>query len=87
MTLFIEKTWLLWWMLANVLVVRWFYVLSTRSKIETPAALSSEEDEMRYVLSWQVLRTARRMGKRARRALLGQVIVNRFRRSTTPKPA
>jgi hypothetical protein len=29
MTLFIEKTWLLWWMFAVVLILRWFHVSST----------------------------------------------------------
>jgi hypothetical protein len=28
MTLFIEKTWPLWWMLAVIIILRWFHVTS-----------------------------------------------------------
>jgi hypothetical protein len=28
MILFFEKTWLLWWMFAVVVILRWFHVLS-----------------------------------------------------------
>lgn len=32
--LFMEKTWLFWWMLAAFLVLRWFHVLCVRAKVE-----------------------------------------------------
>lgn len=34
MILFMEKTWLIWWMLAAFLVLRWFHVLCVCGKVE-----------------------------------------------------
>ena len=45
MILFIEKTWFLWWMLAIIIAVRGFHVLSVRAKSGGPDALGSEEEE------------------------------------------
>lgn len=78
-TRFIEKTWFLWWMLANAIVVRWFCVLATRARAVTAGAGSSDEAEARYVLSWQLLRDARRVSRRSRRALVARLILNPFR--------
>jgi hypothetical protein len=41
--LFIEKTWSLWWILAIILAVRWFHLLSAGAKMEGLDALASEE--------------------------------------------
>jgi hypothetical protein len=60
--LFIAKTWFLWWMLANVVVLRWFYVLSRRCRLEVPhpliAAEAAVEEETEYIVAWQLLRNA-----------------------------
>jgi hypothetical protein len=57
--LFIEKTWLLWWMLAMVVAVRWFHLLSVgRPKMQDPNALAPEEEEEAYIVSWRILRNA-----------------------------
>jgi hypothetical protein len=53
---FIAKTWFLWWMLAMVVAVRWFHMLSVGVRMERPDALPSEEEEEAYIRSWQVLR-------------------------------
>ena len=57
---FLEKTWFLWWMLADVVVLCWFHALSTRNKnqVEGLDMLDSEEEEA-YIVSWQLLRRAR----------------------------
>ncbi len=37
---FMEKTWFLWWILATSVILRWFYLFSSRtddSAIEVPA--------------------------------------------------
>jgi hypothetical protein len=34
MITFMEKTWFLWWMFAVVVVVRWFHVLQTTTRLE-----------------------------------------------------
>lgn len=42
---FMEKTWLLWWMLAIVVVMRWFHLLQTTAKSEgfdAPAPVPQE---------------------------------------------
>lgn len=31
---FFEKTWLLWWVLADVAILRWFYLLCPRNEME-----------------------------------------------------
>ena len=54
MILFIEKTWLLWWMLATILTLRWFH-LSIRTKMEAPDAASEEKEQEAYILSWRLL--------------------------------
>jgi hypothetical protein len=54
---FIEKTWFLWWMLAVVVILRWFYVLSAPAKVNAIDTLASEE-ERAYILSWRLLRKA-----------------------------
>lgn len=35
MILFIEKTWPLWWILASVVIARWFYGIASDPRIET----------------------------------------------------
>jgi hypothetical protein len=53
---FIAKTWFLWWMLAIVVVVRWFHTVSVGARLERPGALPSEEEQEAYIRSWRVLR-------------------------------
>jgi hypothetical protein len=53
--LFIEKTWFLWWMLAIVVALRWFHLVSSNVKLQGLEALPLEEEEA-YVDTWQVLR-------------------------------
>lgn len=55
MILFIEKTWFLWWMVAIIVVLRWFH-LSAGAKMEgTDAAASEEKEEEAYIRSWRIL--------------------------------
>jgi hypothetical protein len=56
--LFIEKTWFLWWMLSNVIAVRWFHILSVRAKLESPEAQDSATEEKSDYSVWQLLRHA-----------------------------
>lgn len=56
MILFIEKTWFLWWMLAIIIVLRWFHVVSANPKVEGLDALAPEEEEEAYIVSWRILR-------------------------------
>ena len=54
---FIAKTWYLWWMLAILIVLRWFHiVVSARPNVEGLDAMAPEEEEQAYILSWRVLR-------------------------------
>jgi hypothetical protein len=45
MIAFFEKTWYLWWLLANVVIVRWFHGLSSEVTWEAsdPSNRSSDE--------------------------------------------
>jgi len=54
--LFIEKTWFLWWMLAIIIVLRWFHVASANPKVEGLDALAPEEEEEADIVSWRILR-------------------------------
>jgi hypothetical protein len=48
MTLFIEKTWYLWWMFAVVLILRWFHVSAVNIDVEEenrPIATSQDETQ------------------------------------------
>jgi hypothetical protein len=41
---FLQKTWSLWWVLATLVILRWFHLFSSRSdEMETKAADSGEE--------------------------------------------
>jgi hypothetical protein len=58
--LFIEKTWYLWWILANLVALRWFHALALRGKLEAPGALrSEEEEETEFIENWQLIHNAR----------------------------
>jgi hypothetical protein len=39
---FIAKTWWLWWMLATVVAVRWFHLLSEANQMEPAETLAPE---------------------------------------------
>ncbi len=55
--LFIAKTWYLWWMVAILIVLRWFHlVAAARPTVEGLDAIAPEEEEQAYILSWRVLR-------------------------------
>jgi hypothetical protein len=57
---FIAKTWFLWWMLAILIVLRWFHlVASARPTVEGLDAMAPEEEEQAYILSWRILRKTR----------------------------
>ena len=45
MILFIEKTWFLWWMLAIIVAVRCFHLLSVRARVAGPDGLGPQEEE------------------------------------------
>jgi hypothetical protein len=53
MIAFLEKTWLLWWMFAVVVIVRWFHVLSADPGWD---ALDSPHDDQgeSHVVSGQI---------------------------------
>lgn len=57
MILFIEKTWFLWWMLAIIIAVRWFQLLSVSVKLEGPDTPAWEKEKA-YMLSWRILHKA-----------------------------
>ena len=58
--MFFAKTWFLWWMLAILIVLRWFHlVASARPTVEGLDATAPEEEEQAYILSWRVLRRTR----------------------------
>jgi hypothetical protein len=54
---FLAKTWYLWWMLADVLILMWFHALTAGNRVESLRRLASEE-EAAYIASWKVLRKA-----------------------------
>jgi hypothetical protein len=60
--LFIAKTWFLWWTLASLIALRWFYVLSRHCRLEVPnpvrAVEAAVEEETEYIVAWQLLRNA-----------------------------
>ena len=45
MILFIQKTWFLWWILASVVILRWFHLLSSRTYESALEAADSGEEE------------------------------------------
>jgi hypothetical protein len=49
MILLIAKTWFLWWMLAIVVIVRWFHVLSAGATVEARETLSCSREEVQIV--------------------------------------
>jgi hypothetical protein len=50
MTLFIEKTWFLWWMFAVVLILRWFHVSALDIDAEEESRpIASSKDETQDV--------------------------------------
>jgi hypothetical protein len=54
---FIAKTWFLWWILAILIVLRWFHlVAAARPHVEGLDAMAPEEEEQAYILSWRILR-------------------------------
>lgn len=52
---FLMKTWLLWWMLADVVILRWLHVLFARGKMSALNA-SDAGEEQTYIRSWRLLR-------------------------------
>jgi hypothetical protein len=40
---FMEKTWFLWWMLAIVVIVRWFHLLQATDTLESDASASAPQ--------------------------------------------
>jgi hypothetical protein len=41
---FLQKTWFLWWILATLVILRWFHLFSFRPReMDTQAAESGEE--------------------------------------------
>jgi len=52
---FFAKTWFLWWLLADVLVLYLLHALFARNKAEDIERLAREsEEEVAYVASWQL---------------------------------
>jgi hypothetical protein len=45
MILFLQKTWFLWWFLANVFVLRWFHLFSSHAYESAFEAADPAEDE------------------------------------------
>jgi hypothetical protein len=57
---FFAKTWFLWWLLADVLVLYLLHALFARNKAKDMDRLAREsEEEAVYIASWQLLRKAR----------------------------
>ena len=52
---FIAKTWFLWWLLAEVLILSWLHALFARNRMEATDPLTSEE-EAAYIASWRLFR-------------------------------
>ena len=42
---FMEKTWFLWWLLATVVILRWFHLLSSRATLEASKQTSTPRKE------------------------------------------
>ena len=40
---FIEKTWFLWWIVATLIILRWFHLFLSRAESGVDAAASDEE--------------------------------------------
>jgi hypothetical protein len=59
MVWFIEKTWLFWWVVACVIILRWFYVVSHHCEFD-PAA--DGDDETRDVVDSLDIRRSRKVG-------------------------
>jgi hypothetical protein len=45
-------------MLAIILVLRWFYLVSANTSVEGLDALAPEEEQEAYILSWRILHKA-----------------------------
>jgi hypothetical protein len=43
--LFIQKTWFLWWILASVVILRWFHLFSSSTHETALEAVDSGEEE------------------------------------------
>lgn len=43
MIAFIEQTWLLWWLLATLIILRWFHLFSSKSEKCDASALDEEQ--------------------------------------------
>lgn len=43
--IFIEKTWILWWLLALVAAIRWFHLISAGPRVETSGTLAPGKQE------------------------------------------
>jgi hypothetical protein len=56
--LFIAKTWFLWWMLAIVVAVRWFHLLSAKRMESADQSVSEAQEEEAYIVSWRILHDA-----------------------------
>ncbi|HXM61314.1 MAG TPA: hypothetical protein VN950_10695 [Terriglobales bacterium] len=49
---FFEKTWLLWWLLAGLVILRWFHGIRVADPLE--ARDSSDRDNNEYTLPGQL---------------------------------
>ena len=47
-----EKTWVLWWMLAVVVILRWFHVLSAAAPQDPSESPEHDSDEYTIPVSW-----------------------------------
>jgi hypothetical protein len=56
--LFIEKTWFLWWMLAIVVAMRWFHLLSAKKMQSADLSASEAQEQEAYMVSWRILHDA-----------------------------
>lgn len=45
----LDKTWLLWWMFAVVVILRWFHVLSANSGSDASDSANYEEGESNVI--------------------------------------
>jgi hypothetical protein len=46
MIVFIQKTWFLWWVLATLVILRWFHLFSSRTDEWAFEAADSGEEEV-----------------------------------------
>jgi hypothetical protein len=61
MIVFLQKTWFLWWILANLFILQWFHRLSARSDERNLGAADSGDETAATASSQAASETASRL--------------------------